>query len=92
MTTIATDEMGIHFSEIKNNGTIEISIPRLQFREGRYSLHYMISEKLSFNTPHQTIDYLQDAYTMTVIRGDYWHSGVLNRPKGFIQEATIQLN
>jgi len=92
VTTIATDEMGIHFSEIKNNGTIEISIPRLQFREGRYSLHYMISEKLSFNTPHQTIDYLQDAYTMTVIRGDYWHSGVLNRPKGFIQEATIQLN
>jgi lipopolysaccharide transport system ATP-binding protein len=92
VTTIATDEMGIQFSEINDNGTIEIIIPRLQFREGRYSLHYMISEKLSFNTPHQTIDYLQDAYTLTVIRGDYWHSGVLNRPKGFIQEATIQLN
>jgi lipopolysaccharide transport system ATP-binding protein len=92
VTTIATDEMGIQFSEINDNGTIEIIIPRLQFREGRYSLHYMISEKLSFNTPHQIIDYLQDAYTLTVIRGDYWHSGVLNRPKGFIQEATIQLN
>jgi lipopolysaccharide transport system ATP-binding protein len=51
----------------------------------------MISEKLAFNTPHQTMDYLQDAYTLHVIRGDYWQSGILNRPKGFIQEASIEL-
>ncbi len=91
VTTIATDELGTTFSEIKQNGIIEVEIPRLQFREGRYSLQYMISEKLSFNTPHQTIDYLQDAYTLTVIRGDYWSSGVLNRPKGFIQDALIRI-
>jgi lipopolysaccharide transport system ATP-binding protein len=91
VTTIATDELGTKFSEVKENGTIEVEIPRLQFREGRYTLHYMISEKLSFNTPHQVVDYLQDAFTLTVIRGDYWHSGVLNRPKGFIQEASIKL-
>lgn len=92
VTTIATDELGSKFSEINQRGTIEVEMPRLQFREGRYSLQYMISEKLSFNTPHQTIDYLQDAYTLTVIRGDYWKSGVLNRPKGFIQEATISIS
>lgn len=91
VTTIATDELGTKFSEVKENGTIEIEIPRLQFREGRYTLHYMISEKLSFNTPHQVVDYLQDAFTLNVIRGDYWNSGVLNRPKGFIQEASIKL-
>ncbi|RXR33090.1 ABC transporter ATP-binding protein [Flavobacterium piscinae] len=91
VTTIATDELGTKFSEVKEKGTIEVEIPRLQFREGRYSMQYMISEKLSFNTPHQVVDYLQDAFTLTVIRGDYWHSGVLNRPKGFIQEASIQL-
>ncbi|MEZ4838950.1 ABC transporter ATP-binding protein [Flavobacterium sp.] len=91
VTTIATDELGIKFTEIKENGSIVIELPRLQFREGRYTLNYMISEKLAFNTPHQTIDYLQDAFTLNVIRGDYWHSGVLNRPKGFIQEASIQL-
>jgi lipopolysaccharide transport system ATP-binding protein len=91
VTTIATDELGTKFSEVKENGTIEVEIPRLLFREGRYTLHYMISEKLSFNTPHQVVDYLQDAFTLTVIRGDYWHSGVLNRPKGFIQEASIKL-
>jgi lipopolysaccharide transport system ATP-binding protein len=91
VTTIATDELGTKFSEVKENGTIEVELPRLQFREGRYSMQYMISEKLSFNTPHQVVDYLQDAFTLTVIRGDYWHSGVLNRPKGFIQEASIKL-
>lgn len=91
VTTIATDELGTKFSEVKEKGTIEVEIPRLQFREGRYSMQYMVSEKLSFNTPHQVVDYLQDAFTLTVIRGDYWHSGVLNRPKGFIQEASIQL-
>jgi lipopolysaccharide transport system ATP-binding protein len=90
-TTIATDELGFKFSEVKDKGSIEVEIPRLQFREGRYTLHYMVSEKLSFNTPHQIIDYLQDAFTLNVIRGDYWNSGVLNRPKGFIQEAFIKL-
>ncbi len=51
----------------------------------------MISEKLAFNTPHEVIDYLSDACVVSVIRGDYWKSGILNRPKGFIQEASIKL-
>lgn len=91
VTTIATDELGTQFYEVKEKGSIVIDIPRLQFREGRYSVVFMISEKLAFNTPHQTIDFLQDAYTLNVIRGDYWKSGILNRPKGFIQEATISI-
>lgn len=91
VTTIATDELGTQFYEVKEKGSIVIDIPRLQFREGRYSVVFMISEKLAFNTPHQTIDFLQDAYTLNVIRGDYWKSGLLNRPKGFIQEASIEL-
>ncbi len=89
VTTIATDELGIVFSEIAEKGKIQIHIPKLQFREGNYSLTYMISEKLAFNTPHEVIDYLADAFVMPVIRGDYWKSGILNRPKGFVQEASI---
>jgi lipopolysaccharide transport system ATP-binding protein len=90
-TTIATDELGIIFSEVPKNGKIKIIIPKLQFREGTYTMNYMISEKLAFNTPHVTLDYLQDAFVLNVIRGDYWNSGVLNRPRGFIQESTIQI-
>lgn len=89
VTTIATDELGTVFSEIAELGKIQIHIPKLQFREGNYSLTYMISEKLAFNTPHEVVDYLADAFVMPVIRGDYWKSGILNRPKGFIQDASI---
>jgi lipopolysaccharide transport system ATP-binding protein len=89
VTTIATDELGTQFFEIADNGKIQIHIPKLQFREGNYSLTYMISEKLAFNTPHEVIDFLSDACVVSVIRGDYWKSGILNRPKGFIQEASI---
>jgi len=91
VTTIATDEQGTVVSEINDHGIIKIEIPKLQFREGRYSICYMFSEKQSFNTPHKILDYLSDACYMTVIRGDYWNSGILNRPNGFIQESSIKL-
>ncbi|MES2514157.1 MAG: ABC transporter ATP-binding protein [Bacteroidota bacterium] len=91
VTTIATDEQGTTFTEIASKGFFEVEIPRLVFREGRYTLHFMISEKLAFNTPHVTMDYLADAVIMDVIRGDYWNSGILNRPKGFVQESSIKL-
>jgi lipopolysaccharide transport system ATP-binding protein len=91
VNTIATDELGTVFTAIPNNGQIIIDIPKLQFREGSYSMNYMISEKLSITTPHEIIDYLSEAYMMKVIRGDYWNSGTLNRPKGFIQESSISI-
>jgi lipopolysaccharide transport system ATP-binding protein len=92
MTTIATDELGIVYDSIYESGKIKVHMNKLQFREGRYSMSYMISEKLAFNTPHITMDYLQDAFVIDVIRGDYWNSGILNRPKGFIQEANILID
>lgn len=91
INTIATDEIGTVFTAIEPQGIIQVSIPRLQFREGKYSMTYMISEKLAFNQPHKILDYLQDAYTLDVIKGDYWNSGVFNRPKGFIQEASFKI-
>jgi hypothetical protein len=32
-----------------------------------------------------------NAVVMNVVRGDYWNSGMLNRPKGFIQESSIKI-
>jgi lipopolysaccharide transport system ATP-binding protein len=91
VTTIATDELGTKFTSLPQNGYIEIDIPRLQFREGHYAMSYMISEKPSFMAPHQIIEYLADARRISVARGDYWNSGILNRPKGFIQESSISI-
>jgi lipopolysaccharide transport system ATP-binding protein len=91
VTTIATDEQGTIFNEINDKGYFQINIPKLQFREGRYLIHYMISEKLSFTSPHIVIDSLSEAMSLNIIRGDYWNSGILNRPKGFIQESSIEI-
>jgi len=89
--TIATDEMGTKFDKIGSSGTIIIDIPRLHFRAGNYTLTYMISEKQSFNTPHIVMDFLSEAVSLQINKGDYWNTGMLNRPKGFIQEAFIQI-
>lgn len=89
--TIATDEQGTIFNEISNRGFFEVEIQKLIFREGKYFLNYRVSERPSFNTPHETIDFLTHAAVMNVIRGDYWNVGMLNRPKGFIQESSISL-
>lgn len=91
MTTIATDELGTVFTELDSMGTFEINIPRLQFREGSYIMNYIVSEKLSAGTSHTVLDQLQHVFKINVIRGDYWKSGFLNRPTGFIQEADIKL-
>lgn len=91
LTTIATDEQGTVFNNVPDSGYIEIEIPRLVFREGRYFLNYMISEKMAFNLPHETIDNMHSASLMQVYRGDYWSSGILNRPNGFIQESSIKI-
>lgn len=91
ITTIATDEQGTVFNEISENGYFEIEIPRVLFREGIYSMNFMMSQKEAFNTPHRTMDYLADAVVMRVMRGDFWDSGFLNRPKGFIQDSSIKI-
>lgn len=91
VNSIATDELGTSFARIYDKGRIEIVIPKLQFREGNYFMNYMISERVSLSTPHKVIDYLADAFLMKVNKGDYWKTGVLNRAKGFIQEASIHI-
>ena len=80
LTTIATDEIGVSFRAIDmpKRGMFNIEIPKLQFREGKYTMTYMVSEKQSLKSPHLIIDFLQDAFSINVIRGDYWNSGVLN--------------
>lgn len=91
VTTIATDEQGTIFNEIGNEGYFEVEIPRLVFREGQYRIYFMVSEKVSFKTDHMMIDSMLNAVIMNVVRGDYWNSGMLNRPKGFIQESSIKI-
>lgn len=89
VNTMATDELGTSLSEIPETGFFQVSIPKLQFRSGSYSMSFMLSEKLSLNTEHIPMDFIADAIKIKVERGDYWNSGFINRPNGFIQEASI---
>lgn len=91
VTTIATDEQGTKFSEIRDEGYFEVEIPKLIFREGQYRVYFMVSEKTSFATDHVMMDSMLNAVTINVVRGDYWNSGMLNRPKGFIQDSNIKI-
>jgi lipopolysaccharide transport system ATP-binding protein len=91
VNTIATDELGTVFSKISEIGSIQIQFPKLQFREGNYSMNFLLSEKLATNLPHEIMDFVEDAYLLKVIKGDYWKSGFINRPGGFIQEAEINI-
>jgi hypothetical protein len=55
-------------------------------------MNFLLSEKLAPNLPHENMDFVEDAYLLKVIRGDYWGSGFINRPGGFIQEAKINMS
>jgi len=91
ISTIATDEMGVRLNKIEEKGVFRILIPKLHFRTGEYSITYIISEKLSYNTPHKIIDHLQNAVVMNVGKSDYWKTGSFNRPMGFVEDAMIEL-
>ncbi|MBN8704513.1 MAG: ABC transporter ATP-binding protein [Bacteroidetes bacterium] len=91
MTTISTDEMGIKFNQVPQKGTFQVLIPSLNLRAGQYYINFMISEKRSQNSPHQIIDHLTHAISFTVLTSDFYHSGVLLRPSGFIQPSTISI-
>ncbi len=92
MTTIGSDEKGIKFTDLPEEGKIEIKIPGLNLRAGSYYLNFMLSEKKSFNSPHNVIDYLSNAKMLTVISSDLYDSGVILRPGGYVQDSNISIS
>ena len=89
MTTLGSDELGLKFQTIPNEGTVEITIPKINLRAGTYYISFMFSEKRSFNSPHKIMDYLAHAINFTVLSSDLYNSGVILRPGGFVQESQI---
>lgn len=88
-TVIANDELGVKFKKIDDSGLITIEFEKLSFRAGRYNYSIFISEKINNSAEHEKLDVIQNAGEFAVAPGDYWGVGVVNRPKGFIQEATM---
>jgi lipopolysaccharide transport system ATP-binding protein len=91
VTTIATDEIGTRFDEIPARGTFVIDIPKLLLRAGSYYIKYIISEKRSNSSGHNTIDYLSEAASFNVLSADLYGTGMMMRNTGYVQEATISV-
>ena len=90
-TVIATDELGISLEIEKEEGVIEVEIPEVLLRGGMYSVTFQISYKANQIASHEIIDRVENAMYFQVERGDYWSVGNINRPTGYLQQASIIL-
>ena len=90
-TVIATDELGVTLEFGKEEGTIEVEMPKLLLRGGLYSVTFQISYKANGMADHEILDKVENALFFEVERGDYWNIGNINRPGGYLQEANITL-
>lgn len=90
-TFIASDELGEKFNVASETGRFEIEIDEILLRGGLYSINLTLSRKPSSASSHEIIDRVENALFFEVERGDYWKQGGLNRPAGYIQNATIKL-
>ncbi|KGO89406.1 ABC transporter ATP-binding protein [Flavobacterium suncheonense] len=71
-----SDEMGITFDKVLQNGYVDLEIPKLLLRGGVYSLDIVVQNgKIAANQ----IDLLHDVFEFNVFPGDYWKSGKINR-------------
>jgi lipopolysaccharide transport system ATP-binding protein len=71
-----SDEMGITFDKVLQNGYVDLEIPKLLLRGGVYSLDIVVQNgKIAVNQ----IDLLHDVFEFNVFPGDIWRSGRINR-------------
>lgn len=71
-----SDEMGIQFSNVINNGFVDLEIPRLLLRGGEYALDIVVQNgKIAANQ----IDLLHNVFVFNVFPGNLWNSSKINR-------------
>jgi lipopolysaccharide transport system ATP-binding protein len=71
-----SDEMGIQFSNVINNGYVDLEIPRLLLRGGEYALDIVVQNgKIAANQ----IDLLHNVFVFNVFPGNLWNSSKINR-------------
>ncbi|MCK8479569.1 ABC transporter ATP-binding protein [Psychroserpens algicola] len=71
------DEMGFTFDDLEQSDTFELEIPNLYLRARDYSLRVLITE--NDTNAHNFIDLIENAALLSILAGDIWNSGKLNR-------------
>ncbi|MGO4913030.1 ABC transporter ATP-binding protein [Leeuwenhoekiella sp. W20_SRS_FM14] len=74
---VVTDEMGADIDDFVKRGFIDFDIEKLSLRGGLYNLQFTLSEKTTSKENH--IDYLEKAFYLKVLEGDFYKVGKLNR-------------
>jgi lipopolysaccharide transport system ATP-binding protein len=74
---IVSDEMDLDFNSIVKKGYIDIIFNQFLFRGGLYDFHFVLS-KMNTNRENQ-IDNIRKAFQLSVLQGDVYKSGKLNR-------------
>ncbi len=75
--SFVSDEMGVKFEEIENDGTIFLKIPKLLLRAENYSIKLFAS--INGTGAENILDSIESASTIQVLPGDFWKSGKQNR-------------
>ncbi|MDF1673515.1 MAG: ABC transporter ATP-binding protein [Vicingaceae bacterium] len=73
----STDEMGITFSNLKNEGYFTLNIPCFGLRGGTYNIKLIAT--VGGTKMENMLDNIENAYSMTVLPGDFWQTGKANR-------------
>lgn len=74
---VVTDEMGAEINDLVKRGFIDFDFEHLPLRGGLYNLQFTLSENNTNKENH--IDYLEKAFYLNVLQGDFYKVGKLNR-------------
>lgn len=75
--SFVTDEMGIKLPDVSGEGKILLEIPKVLLRAENYVVRLFAS--VDTTTTENVLDSIDNVARLTVIQGDYWKSGKLNR-------------
>ncbi len=72
-----SDEMGYNFSNLEHQDYFFLKIPNVYLRSSKYDIRILISD--GDTKEANFIDVIEKAIEVTVLPGDIWHTGQLNR-------------
>ena len=76
-----SDEMGTDFNAFEDKDFIDLIVPNFNLRAGLYDVTVHISNGTT--RVDDFIDYIEKAFDIDVLPGDFWNSGKLNRPGNY---------
>ena len=78
VVTFEGDEMGVVYNEFKKEGYISLTIPKINLRGGTYFITFVAREGMA-GQGWIVIDEMSNAKELTVLAGDFWKTGMVNR-------------